>query len=82
MFRIKNSCGQSWCEGVGWVLPESGDIYDSLDDLPVELVVEGTPFEEAETFSMETLADDSIIYVSEQRPDDEYAVAVVEEVGR
>ena len=80
MFRIKNSCGQSWCEGVGWVLMESGDAYDSLDDLPVELVVEGTPFEEAETFSMETLADDSIIYVSEQRPDDDYAVAVVEEV--
>ncbi len=80
MFRIKNSCGQSWREGVGWVLPESGDVYDSLDDLPVELVVEGTPFEEAATFSMETLADDSIIYVLEQRPDDEYAVAVVEEV--
>ena len=80
MFRIRNSCGQSWCEGVGWVLPEGGDVYDSLDDLPVELVVEGTPFEEAETFAMETLADDSVIYVSEQRPDDEYAVAVVEEV--
>ena len=80
MFRIKNSCGQSWCESTGWVLPESGDVYDSLDDLPVELVVEGTPFEEAATFSMETLVDDSIIYVSEHRPDDEYAVAVVEEV--
>lgn len=80
MFRIRNSCGQSWCEGVGWVLPESGDAYDSLDDLPVALVVKGTPFEEAETFSMETLADDSIIYVSEQRPDDEYAVAAVEDV--
>lgn len=80
MYRIKNSCGQSWREDVGWVLMESGDIYDSLDDLPVELVVEGTPFEEAATFSMETLADDSVIYVSEQRPDDEYAVAVVEEV--
>ena len=50
MFRIKNACGQSWCVGVGWVLPESGDVYDSLDDLPVELEVEGTPFEEAETF--------------------------------
>jgi len=35
---------------------------------------------EAETFAMETLADDSVIYVSEQRPDDDYAVAVVEEV--
>lgn len=81
MYRIKNSCGQSWCEGVGWVLMESGDAYDSLDDLPVALVVKGTPFEEAETFAMETLADDSIIYVSEQRPDDDYAVAVVDNAG-
>lgn len=80
MYRIKNSCGQSWCEGVGWVLPEGGDVYDSLDDLPPELVVRETPFEEADTFFMETLADDSVIYVSEQRPDDDYAVAVVEEV--